>query len=239
MKVIISAGGTGGHIYPAIAIINKIKEEEPQSDILYIGTSDRMEKDLIPSLGIKYQAITVSGLKRKITLDNVKVLYQFLKARLQCKKIIKEFNPDVVIGAGGYVTGPVIWAAKKLGKKTFIHEQNSVVGLSNKYLTKYADKIGVSFSSTLSEFPQEKVVLTGKKLDQKCYYRHSGYPGGLKTRTAKRMLELQPQKVLEASIRGMLPKGKLGDDMYRKLFVYVGPEHPHQAQKPEVYELRG
>ena len=85
----------------------------------------------------------------------------------------------------------------------------------------------------------EKVVLTGKKLDQKCYYRHSGYPGGLKTRTAKRMLELQPQKVLEASIRGMLPKGKLGDDMYRKLHVYVGPDHPHQAQKPEVYELRG
>ena len=85
----------------------------------------------------------------------------------------------------------------------------------------------------------EKVALTGKKLDQKCYYRHSGYPGGLKTRTAKRMLELQPQKVLEASIRGMLPKGKLGDDMYRKLYVYVGPEHPHQAQKPEVYTLRG
>ena len=85
----------------------------------------------------------------------------------------------------------------------------------------------------------EKVVLTGKKLDQKCYYRHSGYPGGLKTRTAKRMLELQPQKVLEASIRGMLPKGKLGDDMYRKLHVYVGPNHPHQAQKPEVYTLRG
>ena len=85
----------------------------------------------------------------------------------------------------------------------------------------------------------EKIVLTGKKLDQKCYYRHSGYPGGLKTRTAKRMLELQPQKVLEESIRGMLPKGKLGDDMYRKLYVYVGPEHPHQAQKPEVYELRG
>jgi len=167
MKVIISAGGTGGHIYPAIAIINKIKEEEPQSDILYIGTSDRMEKDLIPSLGIKYQAITVSGLKRKITLDNVKVLYQFLKARLQCKKIIKEFNPDVVIGAGGYVTGPVIWAAKKLGKKTFIHEQNSVVGLSNKYLTKYADKVGVSFASTIESFPKDKVVLTGNPCSEK------------------------------------------------------------------------
>ncbi len=85
----------------------------------------------------------------------------------------------------------------------------------------------------------EKVALTGSKLDDKMYYRHFGYPGGLKSRTAKRMLELQPQKVLEKSIRGMLPKNRLGDDMYRKLYVYVGPEHPHQAQKPEAYTLRG
>jgi len=167
MRVIVSAGGTGGHIYPAIAIINKIKEEEPDSEILYIGTSDRMEKDLIPELGIKYEEINVSGLKRKLTLKNVKVLYQFLKARNKCKKIIKEFDPDIVIGAGGYVTGPVIWAAKKMGKKTFIHEQNSVVGLSNKYLTKYADKIGVSFSSTINEFPKDKVVLTGNPCSEK------------------------------------------------------------------------
>lgn len=85
----------------------------------------------------------------------------------------------------------------------------------------------------------EKVALTGSKLDDKMYYRHSGYPGGLKSRTAKRMLELQPQKVLEKSIRGMLPKNRLGEDMYRKLYVYAGSEHPHQAQKPEVYTLRG
>ena len=83
----------------------------------------------------------------------------------------------------------------------------------------------------------EKVALTGNKLDDKLYYRHSGYPGGLKSRTAKRMLELQPQKVLEKSIRGMLPKNRLGEDMYRKLYVYVGSEHPHQAQKPEVLKL--
>ena len=167
MRVIVSAGGTGGHIYPAIAIIGKIKEEEPQSEVLYIGTSDRMEKDLIPELGIKYEPIHVSGLKRKLTLENIKVLYQFLKARNKCKRIIADFNPDVVIGAGGYVTGPVIWAAKKLGKKTFIHEQNSVVGLSNRYLVKYADKIGVSFSSTLDLFPKEKVVLTGNPCSEK------------------------------------------------------------------------
>ncbi len=85
----------------------------------------------------------------------------------------------------------------------------------------------------------EKVALTGSKLEDKMYYRHSGYPGGLKSRTAKRMLELQPQKVLEKSIRGMLPKNRLGDDMYRKLYVYAGPEHPHQAQQPEAYTFRG
>lgn len=85
----------------------------------------------------------------------------------------------------------------------------------------------------------DKVALTGNKLDDKLYYRHSGYPGGLKSRTAKRMLELQPQKVLEKSIRGMLPKNRLGEDMYRKLYVYADSEHPHQAQKPEVYTLRG
>lgn len=167
MRIVISAGGTGGHIYPAIAIINKIKQEEPNSEILYIGTSDRMEKDLIPELGIKYEEINVSGLKRKLTFENIKVLYQFLKARNRCKKLIKEFDPDVVIGVGGYVTGPVIWAGKKLGKKTFIHEQNSVVGLSNKYLTKYADKIGVSFASTLELFPKDKVVLTGNPCSEK------------------------------------------------------------------------
>jgi UDP-N-acetylglucosamine--N-acetylmuramyl-(pentapeptide) pyrophosphoryl-undecaprenol N-acetylglucosamine transferase len=166
MRVIISAGGTGGHIYPAIAIINKIKEEEPKSEILYIGTSDRMEKDLIPELGIKYKEINVSGLKRKLTLENFKVLYQFLKARSECKKIIKEFNPDVVIGAGGYVTGPVIWAAKKLGKKTFIHEQNSVVGLSNKYLTKYADKIGAKFVAVIGSNELASGVVRVKNMQE-------------------------------------------------------------------------
>ena len=167
MRVVISAGGTGGHIYPALAIINKIKEEEPNSEFLYIGTHNRMEKDLIPSLGIPYEEIEITGFIRKLTLENFKTLTRFMNARKRCLQIIKEFNPDVVIGAGGYVTAPVIWAAKKLGHKTFIHEQNSVIGLSNKYLTKYVDRVGVSFESTLSEFPEEKVTLTGNPCSEK------------------------------------------------------------------------
>ena len=167
MRVVISAGGTGGHIYPAVAIINKIKKEEPNSEFLYIGTHNRMEKDLIPSMGIPYESIEITGFIRKITLENFKTLTRFIKARKRCLQLIKEFNPDIVIGAGGYVTAPVIWAAKKLGHKTFIHEQNSVIGLSNKYLTKYVDKVGVSFESTINEFPKEKVSLTGNPCSEK------------------------------------------------------------------------
>ena len=167
MRVVVSAGGTGGHIYPAVAIINKIKEMEPNSEFLYIGTHNRMEKDLIPSLGIRYEAIEITGFIRKFTFENVKSLTRFLNARKKCLDIIREFSPDIVIGAGGYVTAPVIWAAKKLGCKTFIHEQNSVVGLSNKYLSRYADRIGVSFEATIKEFPREKVVLTGNPCSEK------------------------------------------------------------------------
>lgn len=167
MRVVISAGGTGGHIYPALAIINKIKREEPDSEFLYIGTHNRMEKDIVPKLNIPYEGIEITGFKRKLTLDNVKTVINFLKAKKPCIKLVREFKPDVVIGCGGYVTVPVILAGKKLGYKTFIHEQNSVVGLSNKYLSKYADKIGVSFESTLSEFPKNKVVLTGNPCSEK------------------------------------------------------------------------
>jgi len=167
LRVVISAGGTGGHIYPALGIINKIKEMEPNSEFLYIGTHNRMEKDLIPACGIDYEAIKVIGFKRKISLENFKTLPLFLMARSKCKKIIKKFNPDVVIGVGGYVTAPVIYAAKKLGYKTFIHEQNSTIGWSNRYLSKYADKIGVCFEGLLKEFPHEKVVLTGNPAAEK------------------------------------------------------------------------
>ena len=167
MRVIISAGGTGGHIIPAIAIMNKIKEKEPDSEFLYIGTHNRLEKDLIPEMGIKYEAITINGLRRKICLDNIKNIGNYLKALKKCKKIISEFKPDVVVGAGGYVTAPVIYTAKKLGYKTFIHEQNSVVGLSNKYLSRYADKVGVSFESTMKDFDSKKVVLTGNPSSEK------------------------------------------------------------------------
>ena len=144
MRVIISAGGTGGHIYPALAIINKIKEKEPDSEFLYIGTHNRMEKDIVPSKGIPFKSIEMYGFSKKI-FKNFKTVKCLFKAFGKCRKIIREFNPDIVIGVGGYVTVPVIVSAHKLGYKTFLHEQNALPGKSNKYLSKYCDLIGAVY----------------------------------------------------------------------------------------------
>lgn len=161
MKVIVSAGGTGGHIYPALTIINKILEKEPNSEILYIGTTDRMESTIIPKHNIPYFGIEISGLNRKNPLKNFKVLRNYTNSIKILKKEIKKFNPDVVLGIGGYVTAPVIYAAKKLGYKTFIHEQNSIPGVSNKFLSHYADKIGVSLPESIKYFPKNKTFYSG------------------------------------------------------------------------------
>ena len=210
MRVVISAGGTGGHIYPALAIINKIKKEEPNSEFIYIGTHNRMEKDLIPSLGIPYEGIEITGFIRKLTLENFKTLFLFLKARKKCLKIIEDFKPDVVIGAGGYVTAPVIWAAHKLGCKTFIHEQNSVVGLSNKYLSKYVDRIGVSFDSTLGDFPKDKVVLTGNPCSEKA----------IQTKVAKKSdFGLSEEKKLVLIVMGSLGSKTVNEKMEEYLYL--------------------
>lgn len=166
MKVIVTAGGTGGHIYPALGIIDKIKEKEPKSEILYIGTTSRMESTIVPKLGIKYVGIEMYGLSKNIIRD-IKVAFLILKNERIIKKIIEDFKPDVVIGAGGYVTFPVIHAAKAKGIKTFIHEQNSIPGKSNRMLARLADKIGVSFKDSLHYFDESKTVFTGNPCSER------------------------------------------------------------------------
>ena len=161
MRVIVSAGGTGGHIYPALAIINKIKEKEPNSEFLYIGTTNRMEHTIIPEKNIPYLGIKISGINRKNVFKNIEVFKDYKNSIKILKKKIKEFNPDIVLGVGGYVTAPVVYTAKKLGYKTFIHEQNQIPGISNKFLSHYADKIGVSLPESIKYFPKEKVFFSG------------------------------------------------------------------------------
>ena len=166
MKVIITAGGTGGHIYPALAIIDKIRELEPKSEFLYVGTTTRMEKDIVPALGYKYIGIEMYGLSKNVFRD-AKVMFLILKNKAKMKRLMREFDPDVVIGAGGYVTFPVIMAAKELGIKTFIHEQNSIPGKSNRMLARMVDKIGVSFEDSKHYFDEKKVVFTGNPCSER------------------------------------------------------------------------
>lgn len=164
MRVVISAGGTGGHINPALAIIDKIKKEEPNSEFLYIGTTNRMEKDIIPSKNIPYVGLEMSGLKRSLSFDNLKTLNKLRKAIKKCKVEIKKFKPDIVIGVGGYVTAPVIYAGKKCKCKTLVHEQNSILGLSNKMMLKYTDTLCTSFEDM--KIKNVNTVYTGNPCEE-------------------------------------------------------------------------
>ena len=144
MRIVITAGGTGGHIFPALALISKLKEKDKNIKILYIGTTDRMEKDIIPKQGIPYVGIEMKGLNRKNIFKNIKIMKTYFKACKTAKAELIKFKPDIVIGFGGYIEAPVIYEASKLKIKTIIHEQNSIPGISNKFLSRYVNKVLVS-----------------------------------------------------------------------------------------------
>ena len=161
MKIVVTAGGTGGHIFPAISIIKKLKELYKDVEILYIGTTDRMEANIIPNLGIGYVGIKMIGLNRKNPFKNIKTLLCLFKGIKKAKDILQKFKPDVVLGVGGYITVPVLYAASKLKIKCALHEQNAIAGLSNKLLSKKVDKIFVSIEESKKYFDESKVVYTG------------------------------------------------------------------------------
>ncbi|MGE8204174.1 undecaprenyldiphospho-muramoylpentapeptide beta-N-acetylglucosaminyltransferase [Heyndrickxia sp. NPDC080065] len=161
MKIVVSGGGTGGHIYPALALIRTIKENHPNTEFLYIGTEKGLESKLVTMENIPFHAINITGIKRSLSFENIKTLFRFVKGVQDCKRILKSFKPDVVIGTGGYVCGPVVYAAAKQKIPTVIHEQNSIPGLTNKFLSRYVNKVAICFESAKEFFPEDKVVLTG------------------------------------------------------------------------------
>lgn len=159
MKFIIVAGGTGGHIFPALSLIEKIMEKE-KNEVLYIGTTDRMESEIVPSKGIPYKGINVHGIKKNIIKD-FKNIFDINSSVTECKKIIKEFKPDAVVAFGGYVTFPAVLAAHKLKVPVFLHEQNVIPGKTNKLLSKFSKKIFISFKESGKYFKNNKVVYSG------------------------------------------------------------------------------
>ena len=175
MNIIISAGGTGGHIYPAIGIINRFKKSEKDLNILYIGTHNRMEKDIIPPMGIRYEPIEIYGFSKTQIFRDIKNLFLIRKAKKRCEELMMEFKPDIVIGVGGYVTYPVIKTAQKLGIPTAIHEQNSIPGLSNRMLAKNTDIVFTSYQTSSKYFQGSKRII------------YSGNPCGENALTTKRI----------------------------------------------------
>ena len=162
MKVIIAAAGTAGHINPGLAIANKIKQEDKNSKIIFIGTIRGLENDLVPRAGYELKTIEAYGLSKKISIDNFKKMYRTLKGYGQAKKIIKEFKPDIVIGTGGYICGATITAAHNLGIPTILHESNAFPGRAVKMLAKKTDTILVSFKDAISRIKNAKnIVFTG------------------------------------------------------------------------------
>lgn len=162
MKVIVAAAGTAGHINPGLAIANKIKEEEQGSEIIFIGTPRGLENDLVPRAGYELKTIDAYGLSKQISIENFKKICTTLKATGKARKIIKEFKPDVIIGAGGYICGPVVWAAKKEKIPVVLHESNAFPGKAVKMLAKKADTVLISFEEARSRISNSKnIVFTG------------------------------------------------------------------------------
>ena len=167
MRVVVSGGGTGGHIYPALAFMRYLEKQE-DVEYLYIGTKRGLESKIVPQAGYAFESIKIEGLKRSLSLENLKTAYYMVTSVIKARKILKEFKPDVVIGTGGYVCAPVLFAASLLKIPTIIHEQNSVAGVTNKFLAKWVNKIAICFDDVKKDFASysEKVVLTGNPRGQ-------------------------------------------------------------------------
>jgi UDP-N-acetylglucosamine--N-acetylmuramyl-(pentapeptide) pyrophosphoryl-undecaprenol N-acetylglucosamine transferase len=157
----ISGGGTGGHIYPAIAIANAWKEEFPDSEILFVGALGKMEMQKVPEAGYRIEGLPVAGLQRSLSLENLKFPFKLLKSLMKARKMVKNFRPDVVVGVGGYASGPVLFAAQRQGIPTLVQEQNSYAGLTNKILAKRAKRICVAYPEMERFFPADKIAYTG------------------------------------------------------------------------------
>lgn len=240
MNIIISAGGSGGHIYPALAIVDEFKKREKNVNVLYIGTHNRMEKTLVPKKGIPYESLEIYGFTKDIKRD-IKNIFLIRKAEKKCLKIMKRFKPDVVIGVGGYVTYPVIKTAKKLGIKTFIHEQNSRPGKVNYLVSRYADAVGITFESS------EKFLKRAKKI---VYTGHPSLDGALNTKKIdKTMLGFSVSKKLVVYVAGSLGSSSLNQKMldflnsdlhssYEILYI-VGSNGNVEEFKKKITNLKG
>jgi UDP-N-acetylglucosamine--N-acetylmuramyl-(pentapeptide) pyrophosphoryl-undecaprenol N-acetylglucosamine transferase len=228
LRIIISGGGTGGHIFPAISIANALKQLDNTIDILFVGAEGKMEMEKVPAAGYKIVGLPVRGFQRKITLQNISFFYKLLVSMVRARKIIKSFKPHIVVGVGGFASGPILRAAAKANVPTLIQEQNSYAGVTNKLLANKASRICVAYEGMERFFPKDKIVFTGnpvrqglseissKKHEEALY--HFGLKGNKKTllvvggslgaRTINKSIEAGLQKIVDNKIQLIWQTGK-------------------------------
>ena len=205
-RIIISGGGTGGHIFPAISIANAIKERFPDTEILFVGAEDRMEMERVPATGYKIVGLPVSGFDRSKLFKNINVLMRLLKSLRLARKTLREFKPDIAIGVGGYASGPTLRVAASMGIPTLIQEQNSYAGVTNKLLAKKAHTICVAYDGMEKFFPSDKIIQTGNPVRKNLLPDTSGEEPNLseKKSEAYRFFSLSPEKKTILVVGGSL-----------------------------------
>ena len=208
LRVIISGGGTGGHIFPALSIADKLKELNPETEILFVGAQGRMEMEKVPAAGYKIEGLPVAGLQRKLTLSNFALPFKVLKSISMAKKLIRQFKPDIAIGVGGYASAPLLWAAGRLGIPTLIQEQNGYAGLTNKIVGKNAKSICVAYDGMERFFPADRIIFTGNPI------RKEIVPATEQMREeAMQFYGLNPEKKHIFIVGGSLGSGTLNNAM--------------------------
>ncbi|MBF4466622.1 undecaprenyldiphospho-muramoylpentapeptide beta-N-acetylglucosaminyltransferase [Flavobacterium sp. LC2016-12] len=245
-KFILSGGGTGGHIYPAIAIANELKLQFPDAEFLFVGAQDKMEMQKVPQAGYEIKGLWIAGLQRKLTLQNLMFPLKLATSLLESRRIIRQFKPNVVIGTGGFASGPLLQAAGQSGIPTVIQEQNSFPGITNKLLSKRANAICVAYENLERFFPKEKIVLTGNPVRQDLIDIESKRDeaitfygldpnkktllvlgGSLGARRVNQLIEKELQNMLSQNVQIIWQCGKLYFEDYKK----------HQQQHVRVVDF--
>ena len=232
MRYLISGGGTGGHIFPAVSIANALRELDPQAEILFVGALGRMEMERVPQAGYKIIGLPVRGFNRALPWKNVSVLIDLGKSILQVRKIIRDFQPNVGVGVGGYASGAAMWAAAKMGIPIVLQEQNGFAGVTNKILKDKAQKICVAYEGMERFFPADKIILTGNPVRQNLTEGVRKQESGVKTlliiggslgaRTINRAVAAGLQDLIKAGINVVWQTGKIYYDECRKAWEAAG-----------------
>ena len=250
-KFILSGGGTGGHIYPAIAIANELKSRFPEAEFLFVGAQDKMEMQKVPQSGYPIKGLWIAGLQRKLTLQNLLFPIKLISSLWKSRTIINEFKPDVVIGTGGFASGPLLQVANSLTIPTVIQEQNSFPGITNKLLSKKANKICVAYENLERFFPKEKMILTGNPVRQDLidieskreeaikYFNLDASKktllvlgGSLGARRINQLIENELDFFASQNIQVIWQCGKFYFDQYNKYNVNVNQQPTTNNQQP-------